>query len=130
MVRTYKKKLGAPAYKNYSEEDLKKLCVKLKAVNYQRVRPPKKKYKINRSTLIYKIRGSHENNSGHPTVLSKVKEKLIAETLGTVSDWGFPMTKADARGVIEKFMNKQCRDQETDHKTRHLYYTRQFQKSN
>lgn len=108
MVRTYKKKLGARAYKNYSEEDLKKAVCEVKSGRLSQ-KAAAEKYKINRTTLLYKVRGSHENNPGHPTVLSKVEEELIAETLGTVSDWGFPMTKSDVRGVIEKFVNKQGR---------------------
>lgn len=46
----------------------------------------------------------------HPTVLTPDEEKLIAETLGVVADWGHPFTKADFREVVQKYVSKQGRN--------------------
>lgn len=39
------------------------------------------KYKINRTTVTYKMRGSHDAKSGRPTMLSTNKERLLTGTL-------------------------------------------------
>lgn len=64
------------------------------------------RYKIIRTMLLYKVKGYRKSNPGYPTVLSEVEEELIDQILETVSDWGFPITKTDIRGVLEKFVSK------------------------
>lgn len=42
-------------------------------------------------------------------MLTEEEERLISETLGTVSDWGFPLSTSDVIGVFEAFVTKQGR---------------------
>lgn len=108
MVRVHKKKVGARNYKNYTEETLQQALSDIRSGRLSQ-KAASEKYKINRTTLLYKINRNNEGKPGHPTVLTE-EEKLISDTLGTVSDWGFPMSKSDIRSVIEKSVNKQGRN--------------------
>lgn len=85
MVRVYKKKLGGRNYKNYTEETLQQALSDIRSKKLSQ-KAASVKYKINRTTLQYKIHKRHEGIPGHPRVLSNEEEKLIAETLGTVND--------------------------------------------
>ncbi|KAB0801489.1 hypothetical protein PPYR_05843 [Photinus pyralis] len=109
MVRTYKKKLGARSYKNYSDENLAKAVEEVRSGQLSQ-KAAAEKYKINRTTILNRIHHKHEGNPGHPPVLTPEEEKIIAESLGVAADWGFPMTKKDIRSVIEKFVSKQGRN--------------------
>ena len=101
MVRKYKKKPGSRMYKNYSEEVIKKAVEEVKSGKLSQ-NAAARKYKINRTTLLYKVHGSHEGKPGHPAVLLPEKEQIISQTLGTMSDWEFPITKSGEQKLTEK----------------------------
>lgn len=108
MPRTYVKKVGGRSYQNYPPENMAKA---VKAVQQGMSQlAASKKFKVPRTTLLEKIHQKHPLKPGRPTVLTQEEEVLIAKTLRTVSDWGFPMTQADVRQVISKFVTKQGRD--------------------
>lgn len=108
MVRNYTKKLGGRSYRNYSEEDLQKaLTAVRKGVSKSAA---SRLYKIPRTTLIDKVYNNHPLSVGHPTVLNKEDEALIAKTLGVVSSWGYPMTHRDIALVISGFVQRQGRN--------------------
>ena len=109
MVRTYKKKVGTRIYKNYSQEDLRKAVEAVRRGQLSQ-KAASEKYKINRTTILNKIHKKHEGKPGHPPILTPEEEKIMADSLGVVGDWGFPFTKADIRGVVEKFVSKQRRN--------------------
>lgn len=46
------------------------------------------KYKINYNTILNEIYNSPKGNPGHPNVLTAQQEKLLADTLTVVVDWG------------------------------------------
>lgn len=106
MVRNYKRKLGARNYKNYSDEDLAKAVAEVRAGILTQAGAAKK-YKINRTTILNKIHHRHEGKPGHPSALKPQSEKIIADTLCVLADWGFPFTKADIRTIVQMVINKE-----------------------
>lgn len=108
MVRTYKRKLGARNYKNYSDEDLAKAVAEVRAGIISQAGAAKK-YKINRTTILNRIHHRHEGLPGHPHVLTSQSEKLIADRICVLADWGFPCTKADIRIIVQMFINREGR---------------------
>lgn len=107
MPRKYVKKLGGRPYLNYNKENIAKA---IEAVQKGMSKlEASRKFKVPRTTLIDKIHGHHPLTPGRPCVLTSEEERLIANTLGTVNDWGFPMTHQDIRQVIAKFVTKQRR---------------------
>lgn len=109
MTRTYKKKIGSRQYKNYSEEDVLKAVEEVRRGTLSQ-KNAAKKYKVGRITIHNRIHKKHGGKPGRPTVLTTADEKLIAETLGIIADWGHPLTKADIREVIHTFVSKQGRN--------------------
>ncbi|CAH1964377.1 unnamed protein product [Acanthoscelides obtectus] len=107
MVRKYIKMPGSRNYQNYSKEDLEK------AVNAVKGGMSKKRaailFKIPRATLVNRCLGRHNRKCGHPTVLYQQEQQVIADTLGQVSNWDFPLTKLDIRTVFKKYLDKQGR---------------------
>lgn len=105
MVRTYSRVPGSRPYANFKKEDLEKALAAVAAGM------PKKRaaltYKIPRTTLVRKVVGKNPKPVGHPTVLSRQEEATISATLGTVANWGYPLTRADVRDVIKKYLDKQ-----------------------
>lgn len=108
MVRTYKRKLGARNYRQYSDEDLDRAVAEVRVGTLTQAGAAKK-YKINRTTILNRIHHKHEGKPGHPTVLTPQSEKLIADTLCVLADWGFPFTKADIRTIVQMIINKDGR---------------------
>ncbi|KAJ8946595.1 hypothetical protein NQ314_008850 [Rhamnusium bicolor] len=64
-------------------------------------------YGISPTTIARKLLGRNMQPVGHPKVLSSQEEASIAETLGVVANWGFPLTRLDMRTVIAKYLEKQ-----------------------
>lgn len=108
MVRNYRKKVGGRPYRRYSEESLAAAVDAVKAGMSQKA--ASLQFKVPRTTIVDKVNENHPMKHGHPTVLSKEDEQLIAETLGVVSDWGFPLTPKDLAGVISGFVRRQGRE--------------------
>ncbi|XP_050302047.1 uncharacterized protein LOC126740161 [Anthonomus grandis grandis] len=107
MPRHYKKKVEKRTYANYSTADLQNALAAIRGGMSQA--KASKKFKISRGTLQNKLKGSHERHPGHPTVFTPMEENLLTKTLSTVSDWGFPFTKADTRQVLHKYLEKKGR---------------------
>ncbi|XP_045761191.1 uncharacterized protein LOC123876139 [Maniola jurtina] len=108
MVREYKRKLGARSYKNYSDETLAKAVAEVRA-GLLTQSAAAKKYKINRTTILNKIHHQHELKPGHPTVLTPETEKLIADTLKILTDWGVPFTKRDIQIIVQMLVTREGR---------------------
>lgn len=105
MVRRYEKTPGSRPYANFKKEDMEKAIDAVKEGMSKRAAAIK--FKVPRPTLVRRLLGKNLGPVGHPTVLSKNEEAIIAETLGTVANWGFPLTRIDIRDVVKKFLDKQ-----------------------
>lgn len=108
MVRNYVKKVGGRRYRQFNETNMQDAIAAVRSGMSRKAASIK--YKVSRTTLSERISGKHASKVGHPTVLTKEEESLISETLGTVSEWGYPMTSSDIASVISGFVNKQGRN--------------------
>ncbi|KAK9752850.1 CENP-B N-terminal DNA-binding domain [Popillia japonica] len=102
MVRKYERTSGARKYGDYNEDNLLAVMDAVKSGMSKKVAA--NLYKVSRTTLVRRILGRNIGKTGHPTVLTAEEERLITETLGIVSHWGFPLTKPDIRDVVKKFL--------------------------
>ena len=107
MVRNYVKKVGGRRYCQFKETNMQDAIAAVQSGMSRNAASIK--YKVSRTTLSERISGKHTNKVGHPTVFTKEEESLISETIGTVSEWGYPMTSGDIASVISGFVNKQGR---------------------
>ncbi|KAK9745497.1 hypothetical protein QE152_g6890 [Popillia japonica] len=127
MVRKYERTPGSRKYGNYNEDNLLAVTDPVKSgqciqstpyyfiskatwKEYRQNWPPQNPanvYKVPRTTLFRRLLGRNIGKIGHPTVLTAEEERLITETLGIVSHWGFPLTKPDIRDVVKKYLDKQ-----------------------
>ncbi|XP_018563258.1 jerky protein homolog-like [Anoplophora glabripennis] len=103
-MRTYEKTPGSRAYHNFTEEQAAEA---VRAVqDGMSKKQASRVCKIPRSTLTSRCLGRHTKPQGHPTILSSEEEAIIARTLGVVAYWGFPLTKADIKQIVKKFLDK------------------------
>lgn len=103
-MRTYERIPGSRTYHNFTEEQVAEA---VRAVqNGMSKKQAARIYKIPRSTLTNRCLGRHTKPRGHPTILSSEEETVIARTLGVVADWGFPLTKADIKQIMKKYLDK------------------------
>ncbi|KAJ8950560.1 hypothetical protein NQ318_015693 [Aromia moschata] len=103
-MRTYQKIPGSRPYANYTRENLERAVAAIRSGMSKKLAA--QTYRIPRSTLVNRCLGRHKKSVGHPTILSKEEEQLISRTLGIVAEWGFPLTKADIKAVIKKYLDK------------------------
>lgn len=104
MVRTYKKKIGIN-FMNYDEKRLQKALNEIKR-GYKSIRQASEYYKIPKSTLHDKIKGKKSGKHGGQTKLSPEEEKLLTEAITKFSEWGFPMTRRDIRGLVKNYFDR------------------------
>ncbi|XP_045773273.1 uncharacterized protein LOC123872791 isoform X1 [Maniola jurtina] len=67
-------------------------------------------YKIPLSTLHFKLKNTHSNTYGRPTVFSADEEKTIETHLCAISDCGVPMRELDVRKIIQAYLNSNDRE--------------------
>ena len=108
MVRNYKPRKGARAYKNFTEEDLTNAIEAIIAgMTY---REASAKWGISVGTLTNRVKGLHVEKPGHARGLSKDEEGYIEKYLETVAEWGFPFTYRDVQVTVQSYLNKQGRN--------------------
>lgn len=91
MVRKYAETPGSRNYRNYTKDDLEKAVDAVRnGISKRRAAKLHKKY-------------------FRPTILSQQEQQVIADTLGHVANWGFPLTKVDVHTVVKKYLDKQGR---------------------
>lgn len=133
MVRTYKRKLGARPYRNFSLQTLQAAVNDVKTKKLS-LRKAAVKYNISHMTL---FNYCHQNDGqipegqpqnqdqnrnpppqpitvpaqvtlrtpGHPTVFTREEEVMLCENLATVGDWGFPVSGFQLQCIIEAYLN-------------------------
>lgn len=102
MPRTYRRKLGARQYRNYSEEVLSQAIVDVLNGKLS-VRQAATQYKIPRKTLGNKIAQKHNKKPGGQTVFSVPEEKVILQHILTCADWGMPLDSLDIRLIVKDY---------------------------
>ncbi|KAJ8953873.1 hypothetical protein NQ314_007189 [Rhamnusium bicolor] len=104
MVRNYERVPGSRTYRDFTEENLEDALEAVRAGMSKKMAA--QTYGISRATIARKLLGRNMQQVGHPKVLSSQEEASIAETLGVVANWGFPLTRLDVRTVIAKYLEK------------------------
>lgn len=104
MVRHYKKKIGLN-FMNYDKKNLEKALDDIKK-RRKSLRRASEYYKIPKSTLHDKNKGRKIRKHGGQTVLSAEEEKMLAEGITKFSEWGFPMTRRDIRGLVKDYLDR------------------------
>nr|CAI5817139.1 unnamed protein product [Callosobruchus analis] len=96
MVRTYKKKLGALTYKDYTNEVLNQALSKGTEKGWS-LQGASREYKIPYGTLNNKFHGRSIRKNGGQTVFSMSEEKLVISAAITCGEWGFSLEAADSQ---------------------------------
>lgn len=106
-IRTIGDKL-VRRYKSYSTETLLKA---LREIGKKKIsiNAASKRYGIAKGTLVNKLKNKHSNKVGRPLVLTTIEEISIVNHLVTVSDWGFPFSKADLCNLVNIYLDKMKR---------------------
>lgn len=105
MVRNYTRTPGSKSYQDYPKENVEKAIEAVREGMSKKLAA--QTYGVPRTTLTRKTLGKNLGPIGRPRVLSTEEEATIAETLGVVANWGFPLTRPDVKTVIAKYLDKQ-----------------------
>ena len=89
----------------YSLEELEE-AMRLVKANKKTIRDASKEFNIPASTLSDKIKGKCPKSVGRQTVLSMTEEKVIAEKMLVMGDWGFPLRPLDVKMLVREFLNE------------------------
>ncbi|KAJ8931634.1 hypothetical protein NQ314_015428 [Rhamnusium bicolor] len=105
MVRTYRRKLGARRYQDYTPEKLQE-C--LNAIKKGEIchRKAEASYNIPRRTIMNKLKEKHTKLPGKPAVFSKEEEETFVSYISVMSEFGFPLLTHDLRHVIKSFLDR------------------------
>lgn len=106
MVRTYKKKVGARSYKNYSEETLEEILTKI-ASGALSIRAASQQYKISLGTLYNTFKGKHIKKPGGQTVFSKMEEQCIINAVVKCGDWEIFLSSMNVQMFIKHYLDSQ-----------------------
>lgn len=105
MVRVYKRRPGSRNYQNYSEETLLRCLTDIQN-GRMTLNHAHKEYNIPKSTLSRKMRGIFSGPVGRPCVFKPDDEKLLAESIITASEWGFPLSCYEIRVIVKQFLDR------------------------
>lgn len=108
MPRTYKRKIGARGYVNYTQERLNQALDDIKEKKLS-IRKAAEKYGIHRNTLWSKIKEKHQKTPGHPKVFTDEEEKSFEGHIITLSRFGFPVNIFDLRSSVKGYLDKRGR---------------------
>nr|CAI5848409.1 unnamed protein product [Callosobruchus analis] len=109
MVRTYKRKLGARIYKDYTNEVLDQALSKATEEGWSLQRASRE-YKIPYGTLNNKFHGRCIRKNGGQTVFPMSEEKVFISAAITCGEWGFPLEAADLRQFAKNCLDSQGRN--------------------
>ena len=70
------------------------------------IRHAAEQFGVPKSTLQNRVKGTHKNVHGRPTVLSKEEEKYIVEMVLQCADWGLPFMQMDLQMFFKQYMDK------------------------
>ena len=64
-----------------------------------------KAFNIPRSTIINKLKGTHQNRIGRPAALTIEEENIILNRVQLMCEYGFPATTHDMQHYIQAYIN-------------------------
>ena len=67
------------------------------------IRHAAEQFGVPKSTLQNRMKGTHKDVHGRPTVLSKEVEKYIEEMVLQCAHWGFPFTQMDLQMFVKQY---------------------------
>ncbi len=102
-MRTYKRRVGARSYVNYSEATLEEALIEIVEGRMSQAEASRR-YKIPLGTINNKYKGRHMRKAGGQTTLTKQEEKKIVESIKLCGDWGFPLAYLDIRLMTKQYL--------------------------
>jgi hypothetical protein len=90
--------------RGYTEADVEQAVQEMKEDGLS-ARAASQKYNIPRSTLLDRCANKHSGVQGRPTVLTQEEERVIAEMLKLLADWGFPFSGEDLRHFVKSYLD-------------------------
>ena len=100
------RKTAATKTKNYSSEDLDEAVHRVKNKELTAYAAGKQ-YNIPKSTIDNHVKGKTTNKStGRPPLFDEEQEKTILNFLIQLSEWGYPLNKAQFKQVAKEFAIK------------------------
>ncbi|KAK9729901.1 CENP-B N-terminal DNA-binding domain [Popillia japonica] len=109
MPRTYKRKLGARKYKDYSTENVETALTKIVDEGWS-LRRAAAHYKIPFGTLNNKYYSRYTKKNGGQKVFSDNAERSFLNAACICGDWGFPLTITDLRLLAKNYLNEKGRN--------------------
>jgi hypothetical protein len=104
MVRSYKRKLGARKYKNYSDSSLLESVADIS--NGMSYRKSSEKHGIPFKSIQNKITQKHSLKHGGQTELTAEQESGLVAVILAASEWGYPLTKKDIRLLVKNYLDE------------------------
>ena len=102
--RTYKRKLGARSYKNYSDENVERALEK-NCRPWVGHKKSSKIYKIPYDTLHNRYHGRRGGKNGGQSTFSTKEEKSLIKYISTCGEWGFLLTLLDVRQLAKNYLD-------------------------
>ncbi|XP_031359072.1 uncharacterized protein LOC116182671 [Photinus pyralis] len=104
MYRRNRKVVGGRSYLRYNPDNLEQA---LEDVANGATFAAASRKNFPRSTLQDKWYGRHGKPVGHPTVLNRMEEAVIVDTINELVKWSYPLSKLDLRLIIKGYLDKQ-----------------------
>ena len=61
-------------------------------------------YGVPRSTLQDRVKQKHPASSGGQTVFQPMEERIMAQNIALLGDWGFPLDVLDVRMLVKQYL--------------------------
>lgn len=104
MPRQYKRKLGAPLRRQYSEDQVE-AALEAVIVNNMSLRQASEQFNVPRNTIFRKYHGMNGDKLGRPPVLNPGEELQITKALTTAANFGYPFTENDLKMFVQHYLN-------------------------
>jgi len=108
-MRHYKREKGARGYQTAYTVDVLRDAVAAVQEGIS-IRQSSKRFGIPFGTLYNRIKKNHQMKPGGMTTLTDNEEKVIAEHVTVVSDWGFPLESLDLRLIVKGYLDRTGRN--------------------
>jgi hypothetical protein len=104
MPRKYKRKLGAPLRKQYSNDMLEAALEAVVDTNMS-FRQAEERFGVPRNTIFRRYHGMNGDNIGRPPTINEAEELQVTKALQIAVNYGYPFTEYDLKVFIQNYLN-------------------------
>lgn len=104
MPRTYQRSPGARRYLDVDKETLEEVILLIKN-NQETIKGAAKRLGISKNTVKNHLRKNGPIKVGSTNVLTSEEESILANSIATTADWGFPLHITDIKLITKTFLD-------------------------